>query len=70
MAKLSHITIKCYLAAMHHLQVAEKAGDPRISQMPRLEHALWDIKLTKAKGKKKRMERLPISVEIMGKLRQ
>lgn len=68
MSGLAHSTIKCYLSAVRHLHIAEKRGDPGISCMPRLEQVLRGIKLTQAKGGKKGRERLPISVEILGKL--
>ena len=64
-AGLIHITIKCYLSAVHHLQIAERRGDPGISNMPRLEQVMWGVKRTQAKGGKNSKERLPISVEIL-----
>ena len=60
LAELSHSTIKCYLSAVH---IAQKAGDPGISQMPRLKQVLRGIKRTQAKSKRK-MERLPITIKL------
>ncbi len=67
--KLSHSTIKCYLAAVRHLHIAERAGDPEIAKIPRLEQVLRGVKLTQAKGNKKGKVRLPISIDILGKMR-
>ena len=57
---LCHSTIKCYLAAVRHLHIAEGYGDPNISSMARLEQVLKGIKSVQAKGHK-RVPRLPIT---------
>ena len=57
LANLAHSTIKCYLAAVRHLHIAEGAADPQISRMARLEQILRGIKLTQAKGTGRRKER-------------
>ena len=31
---LKHQTIKCYLSAVRHLQIASGGGDPRVESMP------------------------------------
>ena len=59
MADLSHSTIKWYLSAVRHLQIEEEKGDPRISQMARLEQVLRGIKCTQARAGIKRGQRLP-----------
>ena len=38
--KLCHSTIKCYLAVVRHLHIAEGFGDPLICDMARLEQVL------------------------------
>ena len=67
--KLSHSTIKCYLAAMRHLHIAEGYGDPAISKMAKLEQVLKGIKSTQAKSIEKRV-RLPITRELLLKLKK
>ena len=47
--KLCHNTIKGYLAAIRHLHIADGAGDPGISSMPRLEQVVKGVKATQAK---------------------
>ena len=64
---LSHSTIKCYLAAVRHLHIAEGFGDPGISGMARLEQVLKGIKSTQAKGLKK-SARLPVIPELLLKM--
>ncbi len=70
LANLSHNTIKCYLSAVRHLHIAEQAPDPEISKMPRLEQVLRVIKYTQAKRKEKGKARLPISIDILSRLRE
>ena len=70
MAGLAHSTIKCYLSAVRHLHIAEDAGDPGISRMPRLEQVLRGVKRTQARSKSKVKERLPITIEILDTLRK
>ena len=68
---LSHSTIKCYLAGVRHLHIAEGFGDPRIRGMARLEQALKGIKSTQAKKRgPNRQTRLPITLGILSKLRR
>lgn len=66
--KLCHNTIKCYLAAVRHLHIAEGYGDPLISRMARLEQVLKGVKSTQAKGIRKKV-RLPITPELLLKLK-
>ena len=58
---LSHNSIKCYLAAIRHLLVAERAGDPRIHCMASLEQVLRGVKSVQSKGPKRAQARLPIT---------
>ena len=67
---LSHSTIKSYLAAVRHLHIEEGGGDPKICNMARLEQVLKGIKLTQAKGPKRMNPRLPITPEILQKVKQ
>lgn len=69
-ANLSHNTIKAYLSAVRHLHIAEQAADPGISKMPRLEHVLRGVKYMQARGERKGKARLPISIDILHKLRE
>ena len=69
LANLSHNTMKCYLSAIRHLHIAEGAGDPQISKMPRLEQVLRGIKLTHARGEKEGNVRLPVSIDVLEKMR-
>lgn len=66
---LCHNTIKCYLSAVRHLHIAEGWGDPGISKMARLEQVLRGIKSMQARGKTKERPRLPISIDLLHKLR-
>lgn len=67
-ANLSHNTIKCYMSAIRHLHVAEGAGDPQISKMPR--QVLRGIKLVQARSRNGGKVRQPISVGILSKMRE
>ena len=62
---LCHNTIKSYLAAIRHLHIAEGAGDPGMSNMPRLEQVVKGIKVTQVKEGKKVKARLPITPELL-----
>ena len=65
---LRHSTIKCYLAAIRHLHVAQGVGDPNISSMAHLEQVLRGVKGVQAKTSK-RLNRLPITPELLRKIR-
>ena len=43
-AGLSHVSNKCYLSAIRHLQIAHSLTDPHISSMPKLEGVIKGIK--------------------------
>lgn len=66
---LSHQTIKSYLSAVKHLQIEMGLGDPSVASMPVLEHVLRGIKKENAKKIKKSTPRLPITPDILLKLR-
>ena len=68
--KISHSTIKCYLSAIRHLHVAVGLGDPRICDMARLEQVLREVKSTQAKEKRNPKARLPISIDLLHKLKR
>ena len=65
--KLTHATIKCYLAAVRHLHMA---GDPHMGSMAKLEQVLKGIKSIQAKGGAQGRERLPITPELLVKLKR
>ena len=67
---LSHQTIKCYLSAVRHQQIAMGFLDPNISGMARLEQVLRGIKRVKAKQAQPDKPRLPITLPILSKLRE
>ena len=56
---LSHQTIKCYLSAVHHQQIATGFLDPNISGMACLEQVLRGIKRAKAKQAQSDKPRYP-----------
>ena len=68
--KLAHATIKCYLSAVRHLHVEEGVGDPHIGSMAKLEQVLRGIKSIQAKGAPRGKERLPITPELLIKLKR
>ena len=67
---ICHSTIKCYLSAIRHLHVAEGVGDPHIHSMARLEQVLKGVKSTQARGGKQERRRLPITPDILLKVKQ
>lgn len=68
--KICHSTIKCYLSAVRHLHISEGLGDPHIHSMTRLVQVLRGVKSTQAKGGKQARQRLPITPEILLKIKQ
>ena len=67
---IMHSTIKCYLAAVRHLQIAAGKGDPRICRMVRLEPVLRGIKLVQCHRSQPQRGRLPITLELLRKMKQ
>ena len=63
--QLSHTTIKSYLSAVRHLQIASNLADPHISDMPKLEGVMKGIKSGQAKTKQNQRTRLPITPKIL-----
>ena len=41
---MNHTSIKCYFAAVRHLQIENDGGDPRLPAMPKLDFVLRGIK--------------------------
>ena len=70
MEGLSHSTIKGYLSGIRHLHLEHHLPDPRISSMSRLELVLRGIKSLQAKTKGPVSPRLPITPELLLKIKQ
>lgn len=66
--KLCHSTIKSYLSGVRHLHIAEGFGDPKISDMSKLEQVLKGVKSTRAKGLN-RLVRMPMTPDLLRKLK-
>ena len=67
---LKHRTIKAYLSAIRCLQIQNEMGNPFISgSMPRLEYVLGGIKRVEASSGRQTRTRLPITPDILMKLR-
>ena len=66
---LSPKSIKSYLSAVRHLQIANHMYDPKINEMSRLEQVTKGIKRTYARKSPGKRERLPITPEILLKMR-
>ena len=62
------IPLKCYLAGVRHLHIAEGFGNPKICDMARLEQVMRGIRTSQAKGAQKRLVRLPITPHLLYKL--
>lgn len=60
-------TVKSYLAAVRHAQIALGLGDPRIASMPKLEYVTKGFRRTTS-GREKR-PRLPITPSILRRLK-
>lgn len=70
--KLTYGTIKCYLAGVRHAHIAGGFGDPRMSEMPRLEQVIRGIKAVQCKGGEvpSRTGRLPITPRLLKLMKQ
>ena len=66
---ISHSSAKCYLAALHHLQIKQEMGDSQISAMPKLDLVLHGIKRTQSQTGKTRI-RLPITPQLLHKMKE
>ena len=66
---VSHASIKCYLSAVRHLQIAQGFADPHMSDMPKLEQVVKRVKSFQARNRPKHRVRLPITPDILLKIR-
>ena len=68
---LSATTIKCYLSSVHvrHFHLSSGLGNPKVGDMATLQHDLKGINSTQAKMGHKPRPRLPITLDILGRLR-
>ncbi len=55
-------TVKGYLAAIRHSQIALGLGDPKIGEMPQLEYVLRGMKRM---ARRPTRTRLPVTLEIL-----
>ena len=62
-------TIKVYLSAVRFLHIAEGASDPFLPSLQRLHYILQGVKRLEAERGVERRERLPISPDILRKLK-
>jgi len=70
MEGLAHSTVKGYLSGIRHLHIEQHLPDPSISSMSRLELVLRGIKILQAKTKEPVSPRLPITPDLLLKIRQ
>ena len=68
--EVSHSTIKCYLSALRHLQIANNLPDPGISSMPKLEKVIRGIKSQQSLKTSSGDKRLPITPDLLQKIRR
>ena len=66
---LSPKSVKLYLSAVRHLQISLNFKDPKIGEMPKLEQVMRGVKREHAKHSPGKRTRLPITPEILLKLR-
>ncbi len=67
--RLKHRTIKCYLSALRHLQIASRLPDPfHAASFPFLEYVLKGIKKAQARQGPQQRPRLPITPAILRQL--
>ena len=66
---VSHASIKCYLSAVRHLQIAQGFADPHMSDMPKLEQVVKGVKSFQARNRPGHRVRLPITPDILLKIR-
>ena len=67
---LSHSTLKGYLSGIRHLHLENHYKDPNIDTMARLEQVLKGIKNLQAKTKGISQPRLPMTPELLVRIRQ
>ena len=66
---ISHASVKCYLSALRRMQIAQCFPDPLISNMPKLEAVVKEIKAQQAKNQTRGRVRLPITPHILRGIR-
>ena len=64
---LKHRTIKCYMAGIRHLHIAEGLGDPFLHPLAKLHYILRGVK--RSQGEAGKQERLPITPPILRKIK-
>ena len=64
---LKHRTIKCYMAGIWHLHIAEGLGDPFLPPLAKLHYVLRGVK--RSQGEAGKRERLPITPPILRKIK-
>ena len=69
-AKLRLRTIKVYLSAVRFLHIEEGHGDPFAPSLHRLHYTLQGIKRAEAESGAKKRDRLPISPDILRKIKR
>ena len=62
-------TIKVYLSAIRFLHIAEGAGDPFLPGLQRLHYTLQGVKQVETEKGTEKRERLPISPDILRKIK-
>ena len=67
--KVSHLSIKSYLSAIRHTQIALGLPDPSMASMPKLEGVIKGIKATQARSGSPKKKRLPITPSILNSMR-
>ena len=65
--RLSSSTVKNYLAAVCHSQIALGVGDPKMSEIVQLEYVIWGMK---RQSQAQKRIRLPISLDILEGMRR
>ena len=67
---IAYSTMKVCLSAIRHMQIAFRLPDPNISRMARLEQVLKGIKRSQAKKNQSPHARLPITSDLMRKMKK
>lgn len=62
---IAHSSIKGYLSALRHMQIASGRPDPGIASMPKLEGVVKGIKSMQARTNRKANTRLPVTADIL-----
>ncbi len=62
--KLSAATVKSYLTAVRHAQIALSLGDPKIGSIPQLEYVIKGLKRSATYSTSR--TRLPVTPELLG----